>query len=40
VANKDMEPEISCVSTKGKADGFGALNGGYMFKASTRLVRK
>lgn len=41
VANKDMEPEVSCVnSASGKAEGFGALDGGYMFKCSTGLARQ
>jgi exosome complex component RRP40 len=40
VANKDMEPELACVSTQGKAEGFGPLIGGYMFKCDTKLVRE
>jgi exosome complex component RRP40 len=31
LANKDMEPEVSCLSTSGKAEGFGALDDGYLF---------
>eukprot|EP01133_Synstelium_polycarpum_P017532 gene17532-20922_t len=30
VANKDMEPEIVCLSAKNKAEGFGQLVGGYI----------
>jgi exosome complex component RRP40 len=41
VANKDMEPEISCVnSASGKSEGYGPLEGGYMFKCSTGLARQ
>lgn len=40
VANKDVEPECSCVNKQGKADGFGHLVGGYLFKCSTGLARK
>jgi exosome complex component RRP40 len=40
VANKDMEPEISCMTGSGKAEGFGPLNGGYMIKTSTGLARQ
>lgn len=40
VANKDVEPEISCVSAAGKAEGFGPLTDGYMFKCSTGLARQ
>lgn len=40
VANKDVEPEIACVSSAGKADGFGPLTDGYMFKCSTGLARQ
>lgn len=40
VANKDVEPEIACVSSSGKADGFGPLADGYMFKCSTGLARQ
>jgi exosome complex component RRP40 len=40
VANKDAEPELTCTSTQGKADGFGPLFGGYMFKCDTKLVRE
>lgn len=40
VANKDVEPEISCKGESGKADGFGPLNEGYMFKCSSGLARQ
>uniref|UniRef100_A0A6B2LGZ2 Ribosomal RNA-processing protein 40 n=1 Tax=Arcella intermedia TaxID=1963864 RepID=A0A6B2LGZ2_9EUKA len=39
VTSRDMEPELSCLTLQGKADTFGKLNGGYMFKCSTGLVR-
>jgi len=39
IASRDMDPELSCLSMKGKADGFGKLEGGYMFKCSTGLSR-
>jgi len=34
VANKDMEPEIVCMSQKNKADGYGELQTGFMFQVS------
>ncbi|EGG13576.1 Putative nuclease [Cavenderia fasciculata] len=37
VANKDMEPELVCVSIRNKAEGFGQLIGGYMFNCSLGL---
>jgi len=37
LANKDMEPEISCMSARSKAEGYGELNDGYMFKCSIGL---
>jgi exosome complex component RRP40 len=40
VANKDVEPELSCVAASGKAEGFGPLVDGYMFKCSTGLSRQ
>ena len=40
LANKDMEPEISCLAAGGKADGFGPIEGGYMFKVSIGLARE
>lgn len=30
----DMEPEVVCVSQKNKADGFGELQGGFVFQVS------
>lgn len=40
VANKDVEPELSCIAASGRAEGFGPLNDGYMFKCSTGLSRQ
>lgn len=42
VANKDMEPEMSCVDQNtGKANGMGVVpNDGYLFTVSLNLVRK
>ncbi|KAJ3237812.1 exosome non-catalytic core subunit rrp40 [Chytriomyces hyalinus] len=40
LANKDMEPELDCINpTNGKADGFGEVKGGFMFKCSLGLSR-
>eukprot|EP01127_Copromyxa_protea_P017046 TRINITY_DN5162_c0_g1_i1.p1 TRINITY_DN5162_c0_g1~~TRINITY_DN5162_c0_g1_i1.p1 ORF type:complete len:234 (+),score=23.52 TRINITY_DN5162_c0_g1_i1:15-716(+) len=39
VASRDMEPELSCMSVKGKKEGFGPLEGGYMVKCDTCLAR-
>jgi exosome complex component RRP40 len=36
----DMEPEISCVDSNGKAAGYGPLGGGYMFETGSRHVLK
>ncbi|KAI8987235.1 hypothetical protein BDF20DRAFT_849010 [Mycotypha africana] len=41
MANPDMESELECINpTTGKADGFGELSGGYMFKCSLGLCRR
>lgn len=40
VASRDVEPEIVCTNAKGKAEGFGPLEGGYVFKCSTGLARE
>ncbi|RUS24410.1 hypothetical protein BC938DRAFT_473622 [Jimgerdemannia flammicorona] len=41
LANKDMEPELECVNpATGKADGFGELKGGFVFKCSLGLSRR
>ena len=40
VANKDMEPEISCIDENNKSNNLGPLNDGYMFTASLGLCRK
>jgi exosome complex component RRP40 len=40
VANKDMEPELSCVAASGRSEGFGQLDGGgYCFSCSLHLCR-
>ncbi|ORY48124.1 hypothetical protein BCR33DRAFT_753297 [Rhizoclosmatium globosum] len=40
LANKDMDPELDCVNpSNGKADGFGEVKGGFMFKCSLGLCR-
>lgn len=41
LANPDMEPELECVNPRtGRADGFGELVGGYVFKCSLGLARR
>ncbi|XP_053321777.1 exosome complex component RRP40 [Spea bombifrons] len=41
VANKDMEPELACIDSSGKANGKGVIGqDGFMFKVSLGLVRK
>ncbi|CAH2293686.1 exosome complex component RRP40 isoform X1 [Pelobates cultripes] len=41
VANKDMEPEMACIDSSGKANGMGVFGqDGFMFKVSLGLVRK
>ncbi|NP_001089320.1 exosome component 3 L homeolog [Xenopus laevis] len=41
VANKDMEPEMACIDSSGKANGKGVIGqDGLMFKVSLGLVRK
>lgn len=41
VANKDMEPELVCVDSSGRANGMGAFGaGGLLFKVSLGLVRR
>lgn len=39
LANKDMEPEIACVTPSGKAKGYGKLDGGIVIKCSLDLCR-
>ncbi|ORX49315.1 hypothetical protein BCR36DRAFT_353753 [Piromyces finnis] len=40
LANKDMEPELECISaTTGKANGFGELKNGFLIKCSLGLCR-
>eukprot|EP00019_Armaparvus_languidus_P001679 CAMPEP_0168605084 /NCGR_PEP_ID=MMETSP0420-20121227/15722_1 /TAXON_ID=498008 /ORGANISM="Pessonella sp." /LENGTH=162 /DNA_ID=CAMNT_0008644405 /DNA_START=164 /DNA_END=652 /DNA_ORIENTATION=+ len=38
IANKDMDPELLCYSSRNKSDGFGPLTDGYMLKCSIRLA--
>lgn len=38
-ANRDLEPELSCVDATGKAGGFGQLKDGTVFSCSTSLAR-
>ncbi|KAJ3353919.1 spermidine resistance protein [Entophlyctis luteolus] len=41
LANKDMEPEVECINpTTNKADGYGEIKGGFMFKCSLGLSRR
>eukprot|EP01117_Protostelium_nocturnum_P012344 TRINITY_DN454_c0_g1_i3.p1 TRINITY_DN454_c0_g1~~TRINITY_DN454_c0_g1_i3.p1 ORF type:complete len:254 (+),score=84.80 TRINITY_DN454_c0_g1_i3:38-763(+) len=40
LANKDMEPELACVSARNKQEGYGELYEGYMFKSSLGLAYK
>ncbi|RUS17964.1 hypothetical protein BC937DRAFT_89304 [Endogone sp. FLAS-F59071] len=41
LANRDMEPELECINpTTGRADGFGELKGGFMFRCSLGLCRR
>ncbi|CAO3584382.1 unnamed protein product [Absidia cylindrospora] len=41
LANPDMEPEFKCVNpTTSRADGFGELKGGFVFKCSLGLCRR
>ncbi|CAB3982549.1 exosome complex component rrp40 [Paramuricea clavata] len=40
VANKDMEAELVCTDTNGKANGMGPLKDGFLFTHSLGLTRK
>ncbi|XP_062332292.1 exosome complex component RRP40 [Osmerus eperlanus] len=41
IANKDMEPELTCIDSCGRANGMGVFGaGGLMFKVSLGLVRR
>ena len=40
LANKDMEPELSCIDDGNDGNGLGPLNGGYIFNVSLGLSRK
>lgn len=39
LANRDMDPELSCVNSRGKAAGFGGLTGGFVVRTSVGLAR-
>ena len=39
-ANKDVEPELSCVNKKGKANGLQVIEGGHIVQCSLGLCRK
>lgn len=38
--NKDMEPELVCIDSSGKASGLGVLKDGFMFKVNLELARR
>lgn len=38
--NKDMEPELVCIDSTGKANGLGVLKDGFMFKVNLELARR
>lgn len=41
IANKDMEPELVCIDSSGRANGMGVFGaGGLLFKVSLGLVRR
>lgn len=41
IANKDMEPELVCVDSSGRANGMGVFGGdGLLFSVSLGLVRR
>eukprot|EP00794_Sanderia_malayensis_P008250 gene8250-9132_t len=40
LANKDMEPELTCIDSSGKANGLGQLSGGFLIVVSIGLARK
>jgi len=40
IANKDMEPELTCIESGGKSKGLGQLNGGFMITVSLGLARR
>lgn len=40
LADKDVEPELTCVNAAGKSAGMGPLEGGHLFTCSTGLCRK
>ncbi|XP_069387299.1 exosome complex component RRP40 [Paralichthys olivaceus] len=41
VANKDMEPELACIGSSGRANGMGVFGGGgLLFRVSLGLIRR
>ena len=41
IANKDMEPELVCIDSCGRANGMGVFGeGGFLFRVSLGLVRR
>lgn len=41
IANKDMEPELVCIDSSGRANGMGVFGtGGLLFRVSLGLVRR
>ncbi|XP_023151489.3 exosome complex component RRP40 [Amphiprion ocellaris] len=41
IANKDMEPELACIDSSGRANGMGVFGaGGLLFRVSLGLVRR
>ncbi|XP_013416480.1 exosome complex component RRP40 [Lingula anatina] len=41
VSNKDMEPELVCISSNGRSNGMGVIrDGGFMFTVPLNLIRK
>ncbi|KAM6981141.1 exosome complex component RRP40 [Aplochiton taeniatus] len=41
IANKDMEPELACIDSSGRANGMGVFGaGGLLFKVSLGLMRR
>jgi exosome complex component RRP40 len=38
--NKDMEPELVCIDSNGKASGLGVLKDGFMFKVNLEISRR
>ena len=40
LANKDMEPELVCVTAENKAGGYGELEGGFTFTTSLAWAQR